>query len=160
LLFEAELLRQEDILAAVKEQGEAARHRNIGKLQEASASLTALLQQAGAAEKQRQTVVEHVAALCGMVREGLCLSRLLPFAPEPWHSQLSSVQERIQRTLSASRAAAISHHQFLRRGLCAADNALGHVTQQPPTLKAVAYTHRGNYGTRNASQAAFVDSRG
>ncbi len=127
LQLETELSRQARVLGACKEQGRAARARDIDSLDQATRSLAALIQEGIRSEGERLALTARAVAVFGMGPAEFQLSALIVRAPEPWRARLARAQAALKGTLATTRRLVDANGRYLRDGLRTADRILAEV---------------------------------
>lgn len=124
--LEKELARQTGVLEACKEQGRAARAGDIPALEQATRSLTLLLQEGIRAEGERLTIMARLAGAFGLNAD-VNLSALAMRAPEQFRNRLLRIQVSLKETLATTRRLVDSNGRHLREGARTADRILNEV---------------------------------
>jgi len=125
--LERELGRQVQVLEACKEQGRAARARDIASLDQATRALAALMQEGIRAEGERLAVTARLAAVFSIAPAEFRLSALIARAPETWRARLMRSQSALKETLATTRRLLDANGRYLRDGARSADRILNEV---------------------------------
>ncbi len=114
-LLEEEIVRQETVLAATRRQGEAARARDMKALEEQTASLMALAQEAAHADAARKRALRQILGVGAA--PGAALSEVIALAPEPYASHLRDLRTRLRLLLNAVREETRANTAWMRMSL-------------------------------------------
>ncbi len=156
--LEKELNRQTRVLEVCKEQGRAARARDIESLDQATRSLATLIQDGIRSEGERMALTARLAALFGMTPAEFRLSALINRAPEPWHGRLTRSQSALKETLAATRRLVDANGRYLRDGARTADRILAEVFGA--ATRAEAYDAEGRQPGRGDGVPAVLNVAG
>lgn len=158
-LLDEEVERQENVLAVVRGQGEAARTRNLEALNARTSALSALMAEGIEAEQRRIQVVTELVAAYALPMEEQTLTHLIGHAPEPWKHRLAEAQARLRSTVHESQRVVRANELVVRRGLRNVTEVLETFGEQLG-MGRPAYDARGNERTGVATRPAMLDSRG
>jgi hypothetical protein len=114
-LLEEEIARQEKVFAATRVQGEAARARDVKALEEQTALLMALAQEAAHAEAARKRALRQILGVGA--DPGAALSDVIALAPEPCASRLRDLRKRLRLLLNGIREETRANIAWIRMSL-------------------------------------------
>jgi len=113
--IEEEIKRQEEVLAATRAQGVAARNRDMKALEKETAVLMSLAQEAAHADAARMRLVRQILGVSA--HTGATLSDVIALAPEPLASRLREMRTRLQTLLHAIREETRANTAVMRLSL-------------------------------------------
>lgn len=125
--LESELARQVRVLAAMKEQGLAARARDLDTLDRVTRELATMAADGMRAEGERQALSARLAAHFKMSPADVRISALIACAPEPWRGRLMTTQLKLKESLAIVQRLVQSNGRFLRDGVRTSDRILADV---------------------------------
>lgn len=155
-LLEDEIERQRTILAVCQAQGDAARVGDIDYLEAKTAILIEMLQEASAAERERDRVVGQLATASGCPLA--TLSDLVAVAAEPYGSRLRHIQRQLLQVLAETRKVVHSNTVLFRGGLRIVTQTLRALDQATEPESATYDAAAG--GARRLPRPAVIDQRG
>jgi len=151
--LETELARQARVLELCKEQGRAARARDIDALDRATRALTALAQDGIRAEGERLAMTARLGAAFGISAAEFRMSALIARAPEPWRARLVRTQAALKDTLTSTRRLVDANGRHLRDGMRSAERILAEVFGAAPQVEA--YDADGQRPSRDGAPAVL-----
>lgn len=158
--LDAELLRQETVLAICRRKRDAIRALDVAPLEAHTAALEAVLRETFEAEAERHGLFREALAQLALPQDRQTLSQLIDAVSEPWKSRLSHFQRQLKKTLEATQSVTrayardLRHYLRLTRGQCA---RLG---LESGERKAGLYGPRGFRPATAAVSSSLVDQRG
>ena len=125
--LERELSRQKRVLDTCKEQGRAARARDVESLDQATRELAVLIQDGIRTEGERLALTARLVAVFGISPAEFRLSAVIARAPEPWRGRLVRSQSALKETLVVTRRLVDSNSRYFRDGVRSAEGILAEV---------------------------------
>lgn len=159
MLLDEEVERQENVLAVVRGQGDAARTRNLEALEARTEALSALMAEGIQAEVRRLAVVTDLVAAYALPVEEQTLTCLIGVSPEPWKHRLAEAQQRLRETVRETQRLVLSNGNVIRRGLSNLNGALETFGQHLGAGRP-AYDARGLERAGVTTRPAVLDHRG
>lgn len=156
--LEAEIARQDRVLALCQEQGRAARVRDIDALEVASRELANTMNSVLRAEATRIAAVLDAARGLGLSPAHLRLSSLIARAPDPWRTRLSDLQRRLRTVVGITQSVVEANGRFLSDGARTAERLLAEVLGEEPAPNA--YDRDGRSPARNPQLNALLNVAG
>ncbi len=156
--LEAELDRQRRVLELCKEQGRAARARDIESLESATRELVGLMERVVQAEHARHAAVRAVVEAYGLDEASQNLSGLVGLAPAPWHDRLKQCQREFKTVVRSTQRVVGANRRYLRHGARATDRLLAELFGRHD--QAGAYTRDGAEQAKAPSEAALLNTAG
>lgn len=156
--LEAELDRQRRVLDLCKEQGRAARARDIESLETATRELVEVMEDVIEAEHVRHAAVRAVVDAHALNPEAQNLSGLIDLAPEPWHERLKQCQIDFKNVMHATQSVVRANRRFMRYGARSAERLLTELFGREE--QAGAYTSDGAERGSAPSEAALLNTAG
>lgn len=157
--LESELARQVRVLEAVKEQGRAARARDLAALDRVTRDLATMAADGLRAEGERQALSARLATHFKINPTDVKVSTLIAHAPEPWRARLMQAQLKLKEALAILQRLVQSNGRFLRDGVRTADRILSDVFGAA-TAPAQAYESDGRQPERPESVSAVLNVAG
>lgn len=158
LQLETEVNRQARVLDVCKEQGRAARARDLELLDQTTRSLAVLVQDGIRVEGERLALAARLVAVFELPPAEFRLSTLIARAPEPWRARLVRSQAALKEILSATRRLADANGRYLRDGARCADRILAEVFGA--ATRAAAYDAEGQRPSREDNAPAVLNVAG
>ena len=158
-LLDEEVERQENVLAVVRGQGDAARVRNLAALESRTDALSALMADGIEAEARRIAVVIELVEAYALPVEEQTLTQLIVRAPEPWKHRLAEAQARLRSTVHETQRLVRANDNIIRRGLRSVQEVLESFSEQLGAGRP-AYDARGVEYAGIATRPAMLDHRG
>lgn len=131
-VLEAEIERQEHVLDICREQGRAARARDIDALESATRDLARAVNSVMHAEAERIAVIADSARGLGIVPHDLRLSRLVRLAPQPFRSRLIGIQRRLRTVVSVTRHVVEANGRLFFESVRTADSLMAQLLGEAP----------------------------
>ncbi len=156
--LDAEILRQDRVLALCQEQGRAARTRDIDALEAASRDLAKTMDTVLRAEAIRLAAVMDAARGLGLSPEDLRLSRLIGRAPEPWRTRLAELQRRLKSVVTVTQRVVEANGRYLFDGARTAERLLAEVIGEAAAPEA--YTREGRSPSTKPKAHALLNVAG
>jgi hypothetical protein len=157
-VLEAEISRQDRVLALCQEQGRAARLHDIDALEAASRALADTMNSVLRAEATRVAAVMDAARGLGITPEHLRLSSLIGHAPDPWRSRLADLQRRLRTVVGVTQSVVEANGRFLRDGARTAERLLAEVLGEEMVPNA--YDREGRSPARKPQLNALLNVAG
>lgn len=156
--FDELLERQENMLRISRSQGQAVLSQDRETLEARTAALLVLIQENGAAEKERIELLKPVVTHFDLPVSRQTMSGLVQVLPEPWHSRFASYQQRLRQVLEETREQIRSNHLQLRRSMRIVGDAVGMLADVLPQ-STTAYSAQGD-APGKLTPPAFLDRKG
>lgn len=163
-LLEEEVARQEEVLAATRAQGRAARARDVKAIEEQSAILMVLAQKTAHAEMARKRALRQL--LGRDPGSETTLRDVIIAAPEECRSHLNELRDRLRALLSVIREETRENMTWIRASLKVVRRALLSVEPYLQACSGHYSTHgellagHGHTNTLSAMQPALIDRKG
>ena len=158
--LDAELVRQETILAICRKKRDAIRAFDVETLDARTTALEAVVRETLEAEADRHSVMREVVSKLGLPEEGETLSGLIEVVPEPWKGRLQHFQRQLNETLEATQTVTRAYTRELRQYLHLTGRQFARFGFDSDERKAGLYgPHGWRPGMRGIS-SALVDQRG
>jgi len=151
--------RQERLLVLCRDQGEAARQRDIGDLEDSTAALDGLIRETVEAETARDSVMHTVVDHFGLPPERQTLTELILLAPEPWSSRLRQAQRRLRAVLNELRLVVRTNVSVFRGVLRIVGRSVEYL-EQFRGLDASVYDAAGVESIHLEREPALIDQKG
>ncbi|HQE83314.1 MAG TPA: flagellar export chaperone FlgN [Candidatus Hydrogenedentes bacterium] len=116
-ILDAELVRQETILAICRKKRDALRVADIQALEARTAALEAVLRESFEAEAERHHLLHALTLQMGLPQDAVTLTRLVEAVPEPWKSRLKHFQRQLKKTLETTQSVTRGYVRELRHRL-------------------------------------------
>lgn len=157
-LFDDELERQTNVLAACRAQGDAARLQDTEEMERRTHALTLLLEEAMQAERRRIQILKRLVGELGLPAERQTLTKLISATPEPWRKRMREFQTAIRRVLAQTQEAVHANSRRMNHSLRVVGGALRTVTIEEP--RGADYDAEGRRPAFGARHAAMLDAMG
>lgn len=158
-LLDEEIERQENVLAVVRGQGDAARGGDIETLEARTEALTLLIAEGIDAEGRRVAVLREIVAGYALPVDEQTLSHLIARTPDPWKRRLTGFQSRLRALVAETQEALRANERMVRRGLRIVNGAIEVLGEQLGSGRP-AYGAQGTGQAPGAPRPALIDQRG
>jgi flagellar biosynthesis/type III secretory pathway chaperone len=155
-VLDAELERQELVLAVLRAQRDAILTRDLEYLEAKTEALNALVREVHQAQGTRLVVLRDVVTALDLALEQQTMTGLILMAHEPWQSRLRELQKQLRAAALESRSLVRSNAVLLRRSMQVVNKCLDSLQQ---CEAAAEYNSRGGEPQR-ARRAALIDQKG
>ena len=155
-VLDAELERQELVLAVLRAQRNAMLARDVEYLEAKTEALGALVRDVHRAQEARLAVLGDVVAAMGLPVERQTMTGLIAAAQEPWKSRLRELQKQLRAAVRESSGLVRSNAVLLRRSMQVVNKCLDTLQQ---CEAAAEYDARGGEPER-PREAALIDQKG
>ncbi|MEK7794587.1 MAG: flagellar export chaperone FlgN [Candidatus Hydrogenedentota bacterium] len=157
-LFDDELERQTNVLAACRAQGDAARLQDTEEMERRTRALTLLLEEAMQAERRRIQILKQLVGDLGLPAERQTLTDLISATPEPWRARMQEFQIAIRRVLAQTQEAVHTNARRMKHSLRVVGGALRTVTIEEAS--GADYDAEGRRPVFGARHTAMLDALG
>jgi uncharacterized protein YigA (DUF484 family) len=155
--FDAELERQENVLAICRAHGDAAKALDVDVIDKRTEALALVLAEAARAERERIEIVRALTESISDEPQAWSLSALIATVPNPWRRRLAEAQVRIRETVAESQTTIASNAYVMRRALRTVNGAIDTVLGP---ANAASYTPAGESPETQTRQAALLNTQG
>lgn len=157
-VFDAELERQQNILAVCRVLGDAARAHDVEYLEAKTAALEVLIRDTAGAEAERHRLLRHIVDYYELSPKQQTLTRLAATVPQPWRRRMEEFQRAIQTTLLETGKVVRENAGVIRRSIKVVGQLLN-VFQQA-AVQPGQYDAQGAEPPRREHRPALMDQKG